>query len=116
MKKKYIVCTGLLILILFVIISNFSCSYADLSSDIWDGASRASGAGNTIISIILWIGVAICVGAVIYKGIKFVTSSPDGKAEIKKELIMLVVGGILLFSITTVLNIILSLVRNAELQ
>jgi hypothetical protein len=116
MKKKYIVCTGLLISLMFIIISNISFSYADVSSTIWKEAEAAATAGNSIISIIMWVCVAVLVGAVIYKGIKFVTASPDGKAEIKKEIIMIVVGGILIFGIVSILNIVLSLVQSSGLQ
>ena len=116
MKKKYIACTGLLSSLMFIIISNISYSYADVSSTIWGGASAASNAGESIIGIIMWICVAVLIGAVIYKGIKFVTASPDGKAEIKNEIIMIVVGGLLIFGILMILNIVLSLVKKAGLQ
>lgn len=120
MKKKYFASSILLVSIMFIIISSVNATYAvdtaSISSGIWGGASVLSNAGNLIVSAIQWIGLAILVGAVILKGIKFVSSAPDGKAEIKKEIVLLAVGAILLFTITTILNIILSLVQNAGLQ
>ena len=110
MKKKYLVCIGILVSI--IIMSSFTYSYAISSDEIWGGASRLSNAGNVIVSTIQWVGVAILVGAVIYKGIKFVTASPDGKAEI----IMLVIGGVLLLGLTQILGMIVDLVRSAKLQ
>ena len=114
MKKKYLVCIGILVSI--IIMSSFTYSYAISSDEIWGGASRLSNAGNVIVSTIQWVGVAILVGAVIYKGIKFVTASPDGKADIKKEIIMLVIGGVLLLGLTQILGMIVDLVRSANLQ
>ena len=114
MKKKYLVCIGILVSI--IIMFSFTYSYAIDSDEIWGEASRLSSAGNTIVNTIIWVGVVILVGAVIYKGIKFVTAAPDGKAEIKKEIIMLVIGGVLLFGLAKIIDIILSLVQSAGLH
>lgn len=69
--------------------------------------------GN-IVSIIRWVGIAILIGAIMVKGIKYVTASPEGKAEIKKEIIMLVVGVILLYGITKLADIIYIIVKQNE--
>ena len=58
----------------------------------------------------------ILIGAVIVKGIKFVSASPDGQASIKKEIIMLVIGGGLLFLVTAILQLVIDLVSDAGLN
>ena len=58
----------------------------------------------------------VLIGAVIVKGIKFVSASPDGQAAIKKEIIMLVIGGGLLFLVTAILQLVIDLVSDAGLN
>ena len=96
--------------------SIFNVVNADLSTEIWGQSGRLSGAGTKIVGIIQWAGLMILVGAVIVKGIKFVSASPDGQAAIKKEIFMLVIGGVLLFAITHIIRIIIDLVQKSGLQ
>ena len=48
----------------------------------------------------------------IFVGIKFLTASPEGKAEIKKTAVIYIVGAILLFAATGILQIVRSLASN----
>ena len=52
---------------------------------------------------------AAAVIMLIFVGIKFITASPEGKAEIKKTAIIYVVGAILLFAASGILAIIKNL-------
>ncbi len=61
---------------------------------------------RTILGIIKWAGAAIAVGMLMFIGIKYVTASPDGKAEIKKTAIIYVLGAVLIFSASAILGII----------
>ncbi len=54
------------------------------------------GVGQTIVNGVYWIGLCVLVGAVIVKGIQYVSSAPDGKAAIKKDLFMLIMGAFLI--------------------
>lgn len=49
-----------------------------------------------------------------FVGIKFVTASPEGKAEIKKTAVIYVVGAILLLAASGVLGIIQNLAKNVS--
>lgn len=124
MKKKcfiivYIIC------ILFTFIFNYNVVLAegeevDLSS-IYDPITQQDGnplyaPAEIIVGIIKWVGVAVLIGAIMLKGIKYVTVSPDGKAEIKKDIIMLTIGAILLFSFTTLIDIVYELVQKSGLS
>jgi hypothetical protein len=68
-----------------------------------DSSKLGSGAqlANTILSALMWIGVAIAVGMMIFLGIKYVTSSPDGKADLKKQLGVYILGFVLIVGATT---------------
>ena len=73
-------------------------------SKLGEGANLA----NTILSALMWIGVAIAVGMMIFLGIKYVTSSPDGKADLKKQLGIYVLGLVFILGATTIVGIIRS--------
>lgn len=92
----------------------FHLQFGVMLQDFLNGGKDAP--GNLIVGMIRWFGIAIIVGAMIVKGIKFVSVSPEGKAEIKKELIMLTIGAVIIFALTTIFEIIIKIVQNAGLQ
>lgn len=61
---------------------------------------------NNILGIVTVICYAAAVIMLLYLGVKYITASPEGKAEIKKSAIQYVIGAILVFAAGTVLNII----------
>lgn len=113
-KVLYVLC----VFLLYASIINYSVA-AD-PNEIYDvlgsGNNPLANATGTIIGIIRWVGVAILIGAIMVKGIKYITASPEGKADIKKDIIMLVIGAVLLFAITTLVDIIYDLVGQAGLR
>lgn len=129
MKRKYCKIVLFLITVLFISISNCKIVNAsptttttttaegsNISYEIWKDVGMLNGASVNIISIIQWVGLMVLVGAIIVKGIKYVSVSPEGKAEIKKEIIMLTIGAVLLLAVTTILGVIIKLVQDAGLQ
>lgn len=61
---------------------------------------------NTILGTLMWIGIAIAVGMMIFLGIKYVTASPDGKADLKKQLGIYILGFVLIVGATTIVGVI----------
>ena len=61
---------------------------------------------SSILGIIRWAGIVIAVIIAMFLGIKYITASPDGKAEIKKTLALYVGGIALLLSASVVVTII----------
>ena len=61
-------------------------------------------AGSEIAGYIVYAAIVISVIVLMVKGIKFITSSPEGKADVKKELIPWAIGLVILFSMNIVLN------------
>lgn len=51
--------------------------------------------GNTILGILQYIGVAVAIIATLILAMKYMYSSPDEKAEVKKKLIPYIIGGVL---------------------
>lgn len=77
-----------------------------------------SGDINNIVGNVIWIIQTIAIAAAVimlmFVGIKFVTASPEGKAEIKKTAVIYVVGAILLLAASGVLGIIQNLAKNVS--
>lgn len=61
---------------------------------------------SNILGIVTVICYAAAVIMLLYLGVKYITASPEGKAEIKKTAIQYVIGAVLVFAAGTVLNII----------
>lgn len=53
--------------------------------------------GNTILGILQYIGVGVAVIATLMLAMKYMYTSPDEKAEVKKKLIPYIIGGFLVF-------------------
>lgn len=134
MKKKHIVTILYIMLILFVMLSNVSFSKAsnptttttavkqenaDLGSMydvLQSGQNPLADGTKMVLGIIRWVGTAILIGAFIVKGIKYVSAAPEGKADIKKDMIMLFIGALLLFGFTIFIDIIYDLVVRSGLS
>ena len=69
--------------------------------DLTAGFGRAAA---LIAGYILWVGIALAIGVLIVKGIRFITSSVNGKADVKKELIPWAIGVVLLFTFQIILQ------------
>lgn len=65
---------------------------------------------NSKISMIFGVVAYICYGiafaVLLVKGVKFMAAAPEGKAEIKKEMIAIVVGAFIVFAIHQIVQII----------
>lgn len=105
MKKKiYIV---LIVIIIMITFFNANCFASDVTA-IYNGTtdSRISTPVATILGIIQAIGYASAIVMLTYVGIKYILATPDGKAELKKQLVPYIIGIILLFSGSTLAVII----------
>ena len=76
------------------------------------GANDVNNIAGMVIYVIQIIAFAAAVIMLIFVGIKFLTASPEGKAEIKKSAVIYVVGAILLFAATGILGIVRTLASN----
>ena len=80
-----------------------------------DKSSASSSAQNIIgalISIVQVIGVGVAIIMLIVLAIKYISAAPGDKAEIKKHAVVYVVGAIVLFAATGILQIIKSFSSN----
>ena len=79
-----------------------------------NGASDVSNIAGMVIYVIQIIAFAAAVIMLMFVGIKFLTASPEGKAEVKKIAVIYVVGAILLFAATGILGIIKNLATSVS--
>jgi hypothetical protein len=113
--RKY----GKIVLVLFLIGIIATSLSVVFGAEIPTAGSDKSGAASSVqsivgalIFIIQIIAFAAAVIMLMFLGIKYITASPDGKAEIKKSSVHYVVGAIILFAATGILQI----VRNFALS
>ena len=72
------------------------------------GNSIASKIINKVLGIVTIIIVTAAIIVIITKGVTFMQAAPEGKAEIKKQMIGVVVGGIIIFGINSIILIIIN--------
>lgn len=68
--------------------------------------AKINGTVETVFGIIRWGGIIIAVVIAMFIGIKYITSSPEGKAEVKKTAMYYVGGIILLLAASTIVTVI----------
>ena len=112
--------TRVITILLFVtmLLSAFSMVFGTVTiptpSQPGTGGEDINGIVSNVIWIIQTIAIAAAVIMLMFVGIKFVTASPEGKAEIKKTAVIYVVGAILLLAASGVLGIIQNLAKNVS--
>ena len=107
------------LIIIATIATMMSTVFAEGASDVLgkltgttDAASAVTTTANNIVGIVQVICYATAVIMLIYLGVKFITASPEAKADIKKSAIMYVIGAIIVFAAGTLLGVISNLSTN----
>ena len=68
--------------------------------------------GSKLVGIIQVVGIVIAVVVLMIIGIKYMMGSAEEKAEYKKTMIPYVVGAILIFAATTIVNVVYQIATN----
>lgn len=71
-----------------------------------EAATQITPIANKIIGIVQIICYAAAVIMLVMLGVKFITASPEGKAEIKKSAIIYIVGAVIVFAAGSLLSVI----------
>lgn len=69
-------------------------------------ATKFKGILNTILGIVEVIGIAVAVIMLVVLAIKYISAAPNDKADIKKSATMYIVGAVVLFAASGILEII----------
>lgn len=67
-----------------------------------------SNTANKIWGTVTLILQIAAVAAVVFAGVRYMFASADTKADIKKQMVILVIGAVLVFGATTVINFIVT--------
>jgi len=118
MKKiLYIVFIMSIIICIFYILSNCIFTNAADMKDIYNYNYEESKPINDRAGQMLWIvtAIGISTGVIMIAiiGFKYIVSSPEGKADLKKQLILYCIGAFLLMSGSTLVGIIAKFANTA---
>ena len=118
MKEKYIkiiVSSIITILIISIAATTFAFdpNTMDINQELNDGGEMKK-FGDKALGIIQTIGVVGSVIILIVAGIKYMTGSLEEKADYKKALMPYIVGAIILFSATTLANMVYQFANPSE--
>ena len=67
---------------------------------------------STVFAVIQWGGIIAAVIIAMFIGIKFITSSPEGKAEVKKTLMYYIAGIVLLLAASGIVTLIANSIQS----
>ncbi len=83
------------------------------ANDKTGAAGKVQTAAGNILAIVQVVAVATAIIMLIVLAIKYISSAPNDKAEIKKHAVIYVVGAVLLFGATGLLELIKSFATTA---
>lgn len=82
-------------------------------SQLYGGLDSQGSSENKVVNAAAYVAgwlrygaLALAVGMLMYKGIQFMLASPDGKAEVKKQMVPWAIGLVILFAFNIVFDII----------
>lgn len=119
MKKQVkIITTILIILTILCSLANIVFGTTIISSLSGDKTSTITSTGMTnlgakIIGTIQVVGIIIAVVVLLVLGIKYMIGSAEEKAEYKKTMMPYVVGALLIFAASTIVNILYNVISGA---
>ena len=115
MKNKTVKIISAIMLVMMVLVSMSNLVLAATTGDPLDpsqmtgkpseASDKVNEAANIILGIVQVVAVAVAVIMLIVLAVKYISASPEGKADIKKSATMYIVGAILLFASTGILEI-----------
>ena len=114
MKKQIKILSIILVAIMVLAtLTTVVTAAPDLSSQIKDMANgngkqptEVVNLGKTIVTIMQTVGIVVAVVVLLILGIKYMIGSAEEKAEYKKTMIPYIVGAILIFASTTIVNVV----------
>lgn len=105
-------------LLFIVAVSVINCSYAISASNLSNAVTGGTSSNEiTGVAKDIWATVAIiiqilAVAAVVFAGLRYMFASADAKADIKKQTVILIVGAVLVFGATAILQLVSNTTNN----
>lgn len=111
-KKIFLRVLPVLIVLMVVFTTNVFAAEAGFDNFNSDMQVNANTGGKTVKvignvwGIVLTVLQVAAIAAIVFSGVRYMFASADSKADIKKQMIWLVVGGVLVFAASTVVKLI----------
>ena len=95
------------LLTMLMVISSLSIVFADtvINPNMDKAKGKFAPIATNITGLVLFVGYGFAIGMLIYLGIKYVSSSANEKADIKKGAINYIIGAIIIVSATTLFSL-----------
>ena len=112
MKKKTIVkIMSIALMVVMIAMCLNNVAFAEYNPDGSKGQDGATGQTfqrilNTILGLAQVIGIAVAVIMLVVLAIKYISAAPGDKAEIKKHAVVYIVGAVVLFAASGIIQII----------
>ena len=87
-----------------------------LQGGMTSGGTAVAGLGKSIVGIMQVVGVVVAVVVILVIGIKYLIGSAEERAEYKKTMIPYLVGAILIFAATTIVNVVYNLASSIQVE
>ena len=104
MKKS--VLSVILMTIAILLVSITACYAVSIPDPVSPETPLVNNLGGQIIGLVQAAGIIVAVVMLIVVGIKYLTSSPEGKAQYKGTMVAYIVGAILIFAASTIVRLI----------
>ena len=108
LKKGMKIITALIIVSMIVSVTSVVFAenmYVDITPAGSSLASSVQNIGGMILGVAQVVGMVVAVVMLIVLAIKYISSAPNDKAEIKKHAVVYIVGAIVLFAASGLLGI-----------
>lgn len=117
MKKVYKIVPIILLIIIMLLIAFSNIGYAQVNlnniknnkPDV--GESQLKSIGEIILSVITSVGIVLSVVILAVIGFKYMIGSVEEKAEYKKSMMPYLIGCVLVFSASTIANVVYKLFK-----
>ncbi len=104
--KKNIIKMGIALFFVLLIVANFALASSGITippiKQVQGG--KAESLVGQILGLLQFAAVAIALAMLLVIGIKYITASPEGKADIKGTAIAYLIGAVCIFSAVGILN------------
>ena len=95
-----------IVLVGLIVVSNVFGIGAPTDIESGKVATEVTGVAQSVWSTAIVIIQILAVAAVVFAGLRYMFASANDKADIKKQMVILVIGAVLVFGATFVLNLI----------
>lgn len=119
LSKKSIRIISIVILAVMLLMTMSSVVFAEpvggveVNANVDAVDANAKNLAATVLGYVKYVGIMIAVGMLIYMGIKYVTAAPDGKAQMKQQLTIYIIGFVFIVGATVVIGILESALKSA---